>query len=435
MSRSAARAPLHLLWGEEFLVRKSADELVKRLVPGAAAGLNLIPMDGASPREIAQELATLPLFPGPKVVVVRDPEFLAPRKGRGDALGRAREAWRAGRRKEGARRLLALAARAGWGVAELDPKTPGAPGVDAWREELDVQLAEADLQFLAEVARFCREEGITAPEGDATALMALFERGLPEGHALVIAATDIDARNPLVKLAREHGALVEKKVADTFRRLDLRQAAAEFLEPLGKRLGAGAAEELKERIGGNMRLLQAELEKLAVHAEGKTISAEDVRLLVAKTREDEFFEAAEVLQSRDLRAGLAWLDDALAQGKYPLMLLGAIAAGVRNLIDGHERMRSLGPNVSRMSSREFEKEVFPKIEREAREAGRRVPHPYAAYKAVQAAGRYTRAELLAALVACADADVSLKSSGSGQLVLESLLLRLLSAPPGPGSTA
>jgi DNA polymerase-3 subunit delta len=435
MSGAGTNVPLHLIWGDEFLVRKSAEELTQRLVPAAAAGLNLITMDGASPREIAQELATMPLFPGPKVVLIRDPEFLAPRKGRGDALGRAREAWKAGRRKEGARRLLALAARAGWGVAELDPKTPGAPGPHAWREELEVDLAEADLQFLAEVAAFCREEKVTAPEGDATPLVTLIEKGIPQGHALVIAATDLDARNPLVKLAREKGQLLERKVADTFRRLDLREAAAEILEPLGKRLGAGAAEELKERIGGNMRLLQSELEKLAAHAGGSTLSAEDVRLLVAKTREDEFFEAAEVLQSRDLRAGLAWLNDALEQGKHALLLLGAIAAGVRNLIDGHERMRRLGPDVSRMSSREFEKTVFPKIEQEARESGRRVPHPYAAYKAVQAAGRYTRAELLAALVACADADVSLKSSGSGQLVLESLLLRFLGAPSAPRSGA
>ena len=43
-------------------------------------------------------------------------------------LARAREAWKAGRRKEGARRLLGLVARAGWGVAELDPSSEGAPG-------------------------------------------------------------------------------------------------------------------------------------------------------------------------------------------------------------------------------------------------------------------------------------------------------------------
>src|SRR5688500_10753480 len=102
-------APLYLVWGEEFLIRKAADELVRRLVPDASMGLNFSVLDGASPREVAQDLATLPLFPGRKVVLVKDPEFLAPKKGRGDPLNKARDAWKSGKRKEGARRLLAVA--------------------------------------------------------------------------------------------------------------------------------------------------------------------------------------------------------------------------------------------------------------------------------------------------------------------------------------
>src|SRR5438067_3160223 len=85
--------PLYLLWGEEFLIRRAADELVKRLVPDSALGLNLSVLDGASPREVAADIATLPLFPGTKVVLVKDPEWLAPKKGRADALGKSREAW------------------------------------------------------------------------------------------------------------------------------------------------------------------------------------------------------------------------------------------------------------------------------------------------------------------------------------------------------
>src|SRR5262249_28344387 len=142
--------PLYLCWGEEFLVRRDAEALAQALVPDAEAGLNFAVLDTGSPREIAAELMTLPLFPGRKVVVARDPEFLAPKKGRVDALGKVREAWKAGRRKESARRLLALVARAGWGVAEVDPSIPGAPSPEAWREELGITLADADLDWLRE---------------------------------------------------------------------------------------------------------------------------------------------------------------------------------------------------------------------------------------------------------------------------------------------
>jgi DNA polymerase III subunit delta len=417
-------APLYLLVGEEFLVRKGADDLVRALLPDAAVGLNLSVMDGASPREVAQELATLPLFPGRKVVVLRDPEFLAPKKGRTDGLSRAREAWKAGRRKEGARRLLALAARAGWGVAELDAAAPGAPGPSKWKEELDVELAEADLAFLSEVAAFCVEERITVPEGDTTPLLELLDRGLPQGHVLVMACSEVDAKNPLVKRAGAEGRRVDRKVAARLKDLDVGDVVAELLAPHGKRLGTGAMEALKDRIGGNMRLWQSELEKLAVYAEGSVISADDVRLLVGRVRDEEFMELSDALQKRDLAAALRYVQDALGQGTHALQLLGSVASIVRTLLLNQERLARMHPGPFRMSFNDFKSKLFPQIEREAKGSKGRPPHPFAVYMAMQAAARYGRAELLDALRGCAEADLALKSSGSGRLVMEGLLFRI-----------
>ena len=411
-----APVPLYLLVGEEFLVRKGADELVKKLLPDASAGLNLATLDGASPREVAEELATLPLFPGRKIVLVRDPEFLAPKKGRGDALSKAREAWKGGKRKEGARRLLALAARAGWGVEALGSPSPG-----QWKEELNVDLAEADVSFLAEVAAFCREEKLSAPEGDAAALTQLFEKGLPEGQILIVAASDVDARNPLVKLAGEKGCIIERRVASRLKDLDLSDVIGDVLKPLKKRLGPGAEERLKDRCGGNMRLLQSELEKLALYVEGATIEARDVEALVGRAREEEFMELSNALQNRDLRAALRYAQDAMEQGSHPLQLLGAIASIVRGLLENHERASKLSRGPFRMSFNDFKYELYPRIEEEAREAGKKPPHPYGIYMGMQAASRFGRAELLSALVGCAEADLALKSSGNGQLVIERLL--------------
>jgi len=421
-------APLYLLWGEEYLVRKGADELVKALVPDASMGLNFAVLDAASPREVAQELATMPLFPGRKVVLVRDPEFLAPKKGRGDALGKAREAWKAGKRKEGARRLLALAARAGWGVDQLDPSAPGAPSAEQWKEELDVDLAEVDLAFLKEAATFCRDERITAPEGDASALQELFQKGLPKGHALVLAATDVDAKSPLLKFAKDSGWVVERKVAARHKDLDISEIAREFLAPFKKKLGPGALEQLKERIGGNIRLLQSELEKLAIYADGATINVADVALLVHHAREEEFFELSESLQKRDLKGALGYTEDAMGQGTAALQLLGAVASIVRGLLENHERMNQYAKGSPPRSFDDFKSRIFPKIEQETKAAKGRVPHPYAAFLSMQAAARYERRELLRALVACAEADLELKSSASGKLVIERLLWNICARP-------
>jgi DNA polymerase-3 subunit delta len=365
---------------------------------------------------VAGELATLPMFPGRKVVLLRDPEFLAPKKGRTDALGKAREAWRANRRKEAARRVLALAARGGWGVAELADPSPG-----AWSEGLGIELAEADVAFLKEVATFCREERISAPESDATPLLNVFSRGLPRGHVLVVATSDVDARNPLVLWAKEHGQVIQRKVAARLKDLDITEVAAEVLAPFKKRLSRDAAERIKDRCGGNMRLLQSELEKLALYAEGSTIEAADVELLVGRAREEEFMELSEALQKRDLKGALRYAEDALGQGVHPLQLLGAIASITRTLLESHERAHHL--SGGRLPGRfdDFKEQVFPKIEQEAKGRKQKVPHPYAAFMSMQAASKFPRRQLLGALTACAEADLALKSAGSGRLVIERLL--------------
>ena len=68
---AGGESPVYLLAGEEYLVRKAAETLLTKLVPGGTADLNLVTMDGASPRDIASELATLPMFGGRKVVFAR----------------------------------------------------------------------------------------------------------------------------------------------------------------------------------------------------------------------------------------------------------------------------------------------------------------------------------------------------------------------------
>lgn len=417
----------YLLWGEEFLVRKGAEELVARFLPEGAQALNFSVLDGASAREVAQDLATLPLFPGRKVVLVRDPEFLAPKKGRVDVLGKAREAWRAGRRKEGARRVLALVAKAGWTAEDIDPGRQRAPSANQWRQELGVELSDLDLSFLKEIAQFCREEQLTTPDSDGSPLLDLLSKGVPAGQILLIAATDVDPKNPLVKAIRDQGRLIERKVAARLRDLDVAEMVAQTLRPFKKRLGSGAEDLLKDRCGANMRLLQSELEKLALYAEGPVIQAADVNLLVGRSREEEFLELSNALHQRDLAAAVRYVENALGQGSQPLQLLGAIASILRTLLAHHDRLSRIGRGRPPRGFDDFKARVYPQIEEESAADEQRPPHPWAAFLGMQAAARYQRADLFDGLVACADADLALKSSGSGKLVIERLLWKL--CPP------
>jgi DNA polymerase-3 subunit delta len=106
---------------------------------------------------------------------------------------------------------------------------------------------------------------------------------------------------------------------------------------------------------------------------------------------------------------------------------------VRGLAEALERVAHLGAGKPPRSFDDFKARLFPAIEREAKAKGGRVPHPYAAYLAGVASARYGRTQLRAALLACAEADLALKSSGAGKLVLERLLWTV--CPPAEGSVA
>lgn len=422
-------APFYLFVGDEFLARRDADDFVKKALPDAALGLNLSVWEGASPSEVAADLATLPLFPGPKVVLIREPEFLAPKKGRQDALGKVRDAWKAGRRKDAARRLLALAARAGWGVRELHPSRSGSPSAEDWYRELGIELEEADMAFIKEVAEFCEEEGIRSPEGDVSPLLQRLEKGLPPSVALVAVASAVDARNPLVKWAIAHGQVAERSVAARLKDLDFSDMAAEVVKPFGKRLSAKAHAALKENVGANTRMLVSELEKLALYVKGDTIEAADVQALVAKVREEEYFELSEAISKKDLAGALLRTEDALNQGSHPLALLGTFTGILRNLLEGGERAAQLSKGVPPRSFDDFKSRIFPAIEERAKERKQRVPHPYAAFMSMQAAAKFSRAELARGLIACAETDMKLKSSAPGKLALERLLWAVLGNAP------
>jgi DNA polymerase-3 subunit delta len=103
-------------------------------------------------------------------------------------------------------------------------------------------------------------------------------------------------------------------------------------------------------------------------------------------------------------------------------------------LGNHERLSHLSGGKPPRSFNEFEQRVFPKIEAEAKAAKAKVPHPYASYMGMQAATRYTRNELLGALVTCADADLALKLGG-GRLVVERLLWTVCGAAVRPESPA
>jgi DNA polymerase III subunit delta len=429
-ARAGSARPVYLLDGDAFLALRGARELAAALVPVAQRALNLLELDAAaSPAEVAAELATGGLFGGGKVVLVQEPAFLASKEDADEAFGRARDAWAKGAQRDGARRLLALAARAGWSMDDLAPGAAGGIDHGALAKDLGVSPGVYDAALVEAAARWAAERGMKIARDDASALEAALARGLPPGHVLVIAAGKVDGRLPLVKKLAAAGRRVTVEVQREGKpweeqRLVLAPVLEALLAGTGKRVDRGGEGRLAALVGGDARTLAQEVAKLAAYVgDRKVITAADVDAVVARVASDPFFALGNAVEARDLPGALGVLDRAIADGASPFMLLGSLAGTVRRLVVERERARRAAGERRIRSYDEWQDLVLPSIA--ADELGEK--KPYGFWMKYQAAARFSRGELLGALVALADADVAMKSGQDGRIRLERVLVGLLGA--------
>jgi DNA polymerase-3 subunit delta len=422
-------APVHLLEGDAFLTLRAARRIAEAIVPEDRRALNLLEMDAASsPSDVAAEISTGGLFGGAKVVLLVEPAFLQSREDLAAAFQRGSDQWAAGRHREAARRLVALGAKVGWGAADLDPSRGAAPSPERWRSELgiaDGDWREADDRYLEEGGRYVAARAIEASRDDTAPLEALLAAGLPPGRTLVVAAGKVDGRLPIVKKLAAAGVRLGLAIpmGGTWDdpHPEIGEVAATLLQGTGKSLDPAAAARLAALVGPDARALAAELEKLAAYAgDRKTIRAEDVDAIVARTAEDPFFALGNAVESRDLSAALGVLGRTVADGGSPHMLVASLAGTVRRLVVEGERARRAAGTRRLGTYGEWQAVVLPTIPPE--ELGTKKPFGF--WKKYEASLRFSRDELLDALAALAEADHAMKTGADGVLRLERVLVGL-----------
>jgi DNA polymerase-3 subunit delta len=432
-ARAGRPASVYLFDGDAFLALRAARELAHALVPEDQRSLNLLELDAAaSPGEVASELRTRGLFStGGKVVLVQEPAFLASKEDVEESFARAVEQWGEGRQREAARRLLALAGKAGLGAADLalpageDPAKARAALAKRFKRELGFALDEAGLGFVVAAAAYAIEREMKPPKDDTGALDDLLAAGLPPGHVLVVAAGKVDGKLPLVKKLAEAGRRVKTAIErepNFEAKPILGPAVVALLAGTGKRAEPAAVERLRELVDADARALATELQKLAAYVgERATIGVADVDAVVTRVASDPFFALGNAVEERDLPEALAVVDRSIADGGHPIMLLSTVAGTLRRLVVEKERARKAAGDRRIGSVRDWESIVFPTIPEE--EIGKK--KPYGFWMKYQASTRFSLAELLDAIAGLAEADVAMKSGQDGRLRLERVLVALL----------
>ena len=436
----APRAVL-LCGPDDYLRAKAARIVGEALLPEAErTAFNFRVQDGEREEvpEILALLNTYSLFGGPTIVWVERTRMLVSRLNVEEVLTKAAAAWNDARddkaRNRAAHDVLKVLAVRRLSLDDIDPAGEG--------KAVEELAGSGDAAWLHQVHAFCMEHDLAPSSESAEAqLLDALEQGWPEGNTLVLVAAACDRRLKLFKALQSHGLVVDVAF-ETGRARDDQEALRSHLAGIAKEEGARmtpAARELLERkVGSNLGRLQSEVVKLATYVgpEG-SIDEDAVQQVVGWTREEGQWELSNAIQERDLGRALRALRRTLQHGEPPVRLFFQVAAKVRSLLQAHACLEGPLSGTWRpgMDQRHYQMRVRPRVEELLADPGPEVQpyvrflkvHPWALFKALESAGRYQRAELLAAQEGLYRTNWRLVSGGGPPAaLLEHLVVGLLS---------
>jgi len=223
---------------------------------------------------------------------------------------------------------------------------------------------------------------------------------------LVIEAEALDGRQKFAKLLAEEAIVVELTIgAESAAAL-----ASQMAKDLGVEIDRNAAALLADAVNGEPGRMQIELEKIASYVQGRgRITVSDVEELVVPARKNTVWQFAEMITSGKRDAALAFLDNLLREGEQPAGLIGVLAWAYRQLIE----VRELPPGTNSY-------QIAAKLRIRDR----------AVDDVLRIARRIPKAQLLAGLVALAEADSALKSSNPDPRAAMEFLIARLTSPAG-----
>lgn len=180
---------------------------------------------------------------------------------------------------------------------------------------------------------------------------------------------------------------------------DLKAMAVQMAQEQGCTLNDDAAQELAERVNGDLHLLSNEIAKLAAGTGYSIITRQTVAALAVQTVEADVFRMIDAVTSGKTAQAFAVLDKLIYLRSDPIAIVGAMAS---SFVD-----------MARVQTGARHKAGYAQVFRELNYTGKE----YRLQRAGQTGARYTPAQMATALDLLAQLDFSLKSSPVDSTVL------------------
>lgn len=167
-------------------------------------------------------------------------------------------------------------------------------------------------------------------EADQERVLAALPGLGPKSHLLLVGGS-VDMRRRLFAGCQRAGAAFAFP-AVTDRRV-ARDWLGRFARERGHAIAPAASDEVIERVGTDLGLLDAEVEKLSLHAgPGAPIALAHVQAMVPATRAHGVEELTDRLARRDAAGAVHALRQLLDEGEPPVRVLAFLAANLRRAL-------------------------------------------------------------------------------------------------------
>lgn len=247
------------------------------------------------------------------------------------------------------------------------------------------------------------EEDEKAGGGDEL-LLAYLKNPVASTCLVFLCGESVDSRKKVTKAAIATGGAVECKSLkpdDAVLWAEQRSTSV-----YGKKLNDQAARLLLEKLGPDLRMIDNELQKLALYVgEAKGIAVLDVDSIVGGVAETEIFRLTEAVMLKERAKAMDLLERVLRQVDHPLQILAALTnrfrqiLTVKSLVARGVSLRE-GPGIAKM-------------------------HPYAYEKMVGHVRPLSRSAIARAMERLLEADLAVKSGFDPKLAVETLVVELM----------
>ena len=356
-----------LIYGEEFLYKNALDKIVDLLLPESSRTMNYDLLDGINeniPKAI-ERVNTYSLIPGIKIVALRDANIFYSKEDKWSLFEKAKAEFENNDLKKASGYFIKFLSSFDLNFADLKEKNR--------HERLGIDPNE-DLSWMDQLMEYCQSINISVNRESMDwidLLIRAMENGFPKGHFLVI-TTDIAAKgHRLYKAIKEYGWVIDCSVPKGEKRADkiqqelvLNERMRAILSERGKSIEKEAYAAMLDMIGFNIRAFINELEKLVNYVgDRETISFDDVKELLKRTRQEPVFEFTNAITDRNLESSLFLLESVLSSGMHPLQILTAMANQVRKLINAKGFIENPCGNVWRKGAtyNYFQKNVMDAV--------------------------------------------------------------------------